>query len=558
MIKKDRIVIILNIGVILLFALLLYKDPFSERTLIPNFEPYPDTFSYINPSLNLAKGNGFNMGREGRTLTPNTPALYSFVLLPAFIFKADPRVAYYANVFLAFVSFYLFWLIIRKLILNRLLILFVLILYITNYFIYWIPSLIMAENLTLTLYLAAIYFLLSKTTKFNVFLVALSAVGSYATKYASIPLTVVTASLCLGKIFSEKIILKSKINLTALLLTSVAILFLLFGIFESFTKGNDIVSQITGHILRIYNSILHNFEGNTAIETSETAYASSWFGVEYIKKNLPLYLKSILGEPNRFLWDNTPLVPKLVALGGIAGILVGIIYKNFRFISLSLFITILSLVIFQSTFYSFDARYIYVVIPALLIGLGILLDLFFQKVFREKKTIFLNALIIIIITAYLISSFTRIKSQISLNLRYRETPWNYIAVMKMNEYFTPEKIKENKKPVLISALPPFLIDYYSNDNYILLPLAYEQEFRGQNNREIIWGPNDYSDLPKLYRKYLSEGYELYVSRAGLGNESYTNKDFNTIADVFDIKIVLPGCFDQCNIYSVRLKDDNGK
>ena len=85
----------------------------------------------------------------------------------------------------------------------------------------------------------------------------------------------------------------------------------------------------------------------------------------------------------------------------------------------------------------------------------------------------------------------------------------------------------------------------------MLPLSSEQEFRGI--KEIVWGPNDYSDLPKLYRKYLKEGFNVYVSRAGLGNESYTNRDFDNIVKVFNTQIVLPGCFDQCNIYRVKIK-----
>ena len=87
-----------------------------------------------------------------------------------------------------------------------------------------------------------------------------------------------------------------------------------------------------------------------------------------------------------------------------------------------------------------------------------------------------------------------------------------------------------------------------------MPLSYEQEFRGQEVRQIVWGPNDYSDLPKLYTKYLKEGFNLYVSRSGLGNEGYTNRDFNTIVKEFNTELVLQGCYDQCNIYRVKLKE----
>lgn len=553
MIKKDKFIKVLNIGVFLLFALLIYKDPFSQRTLIPNFEPYPDTFNYINPALSLITGKGFNISRDGRVIKPNVPPLYSISLLPAFIIKSDSRMSYYSNVILAFIALFLFWSISRKVITNKFTLFFLLILYITNYFIYWVPSIIMAENLTLTFYLAAVYFLLSKTTKVNAFIIAALAVGSYATKYANIPIAVSIIFLSLGKIFFDKLVFAHKIKQMLFFLTSVTICFLLFGIFESVSKGNNIPYQIIEHILRIYNSILHGYVNSEGVVKGGVIYTSSWFGIEYIGKNLPLYIKSILGSPNRFLWDNTPIVPNFIAIGGLIGIITGIFIKKFRFVSICLLLFISSSIIFISTFYSFDARYIYIAIPSLLIGFGLFLNNITEKI-GIKKNIIINFIMLIFICIYLISNFTRIKGQISLNLRYAETPWYYIAVLKMNEYFTKDKIVDNKKPVLISALPPFLIDYYSNGNYILLPLSYEQEFRGQEVRQIVWGPNDYSDLPALYTKYLKDGFNLYVSRAGLGNEGYTNRDFNTIVEEFETELVLPGCYDQCNIYTVKLQN----
>ena len=128
MIRKDGFIKILNLGIILLFALLVFKNPFSERTLIPNFEPYPDTFNYINPALSLITGKGFNISREGRIIKPNVPPLYSLSLLPAFIIKPDPRMAYYGNATLAFISLLFFWLILRRIFVNKFVIFLLLIL----------------------------------------------------------------------------------------------------------------------------------------------------------------------------------------------------------------------------------------------------------------------------------------------------------------------------------------------------------------------------------------------------------------------------------------------
>lgn len=538
---------IIFLGCILLFALLIYKDPFSERTLIPNFEPYPDTFHYINPALSLIKGEGFNINRENRLIKPNVPPLYSLSLIPSFVIRLDPRMSYYSNVILAFISLFLFWSILRKIITNKFIFFSLLILYITNYFIYWVPSIIMAENLTLTLYLAVIFLLLSKPTVLNSVFTAFFIVAVYATKYASIPVSIMSLLMYLLKIFLGQVDIHKK-KLLLYFLISLAFFYTLLTVFETMIKGKNFLSQLLIFLDIFYKSIPRKNSISSAVSTS-----SSWFGVEYVKQNLPIYIRILLGAPSKFLWDSTPIVPSFIGILGSIGIIWNIFHEQYRFICITLLASVFSSVIFMSVFYTYDARYIYIAIPTLIIGFGIFLTSIESRIFKRKRFAF-DVLVIVFVTVYLITNFVRIKSQISLNLKYAETPWYYIAVLKMNEYFTKDKIiVDSKKPVLISALPPFLIDYYSNGNYTLLPLSYDQEFRGQETRQIVWGPNDYSNLPKLYTKYLKDGYDVFVSRAGLGNEGYTNRDFNTIVAEFDTKLVQPGCYDQCNIYSVKLK-----
>ena len=91
-----------------LFILLLAKNPFSIRTLIPNFEPYPDTIHYINSAQSFIRGHGLQIWREGRILKTTVPPLYSLVLIPIFLINIDARMFYFANVFLAFGSFLFF------------------------------------------------------------------------------------------------------------------------------------------------------------------------------------------------------------------------------------------------------------------------------------------------------------------------------------------------------------------------------------------------------------------------------------------------------------------
>ena len=132
------------LGLLILFGLLLFKDPFSERTLIPNFEPYPDALYYVVSARSLSQGQGLTVVRENRTLEASIPPLYSLFLSPVYIFNNDPRAFYFINIILAVASFLIFYQILSRIIDRLLIKSFVLFLYIANYFIYWMPKLAIA------------------------------------------------------------------------------------------------------------------------------------------------------------------------------------------------------------------------------------------------------------------------------------------------------------------------------------------------------------------------------------------------------------------------------
>jgi len=109
-------------------------------------------------------------------------------------------------------------------------------------------------------------------------------------------------------------------------------------------------------------------------------------------------------------------------------------------------------------------------------------------------------------------------------------------------------------PYVISPMPPYYIDFYSNGNYRLLPLDKDQEFR--QSKEAAWGYEDYSDFHGIYKKYLLEGYPVYVSTYGLGNEFYLHEAFDELSKDFKLTEVQNECYTQCKIYKLEFK--NGK
>ena len=532
-------------GCLLAFSFLLFKDPFSERTLIPNLEPFPDTLHYVTPAMHFFdNGGSFKISREGKGLTPSVPPLYSIVLVPLFSLIRDVRMFYFTNVFLAFASLSFFYLVLKKTIQNRWIVGFSLFLYITNYFIYWYPSLAMAENLLLTLFLAGIYLLVSEISARKIFLAGLIPLSLYATKYSAVPLTIIFPVVYFIKIVSEREKTRHYLSFFAL---GLGFSSLLFFSYQHFAVGINNFGQLANFLF----SVLPKSKNATALGNT-IANSLSWFSVNYFHKNLPLYLGAIQGKSMTFLWDFTPIVTWWVGRIGLLGIFLGFFKKNFRLFSLLLASTLFGQIFFISTFYAADARYIYNAIPTLIFGFAILF-VSLLKIFKTRNLkfifyVFLAGLFIF----YLVTNTIRFKKQIMLNLRYAETPWYYISVKKFNEFFTPDKVVNGKKPILISALVPYFVDFYSNGNYSLLPLSPEQEFRSA--REMIWGPNDYSDLPKLYRKYLADGRSAYVERYGVGNEDYLYNDFKIVEENFKLTEVATGCYQLCNIYKVELKN----
>jgi len=555
MLKKHWIFII-NL---LIFALLLAKNPFSERSLIPNFEPYPDTIHYVNSARSFIEGHGLQIYREGRALKTNVPPLYSLVLMPLFLIYNDPRMFYFTNVILALLSFFLFYKILRKILIasdqrlmlaprslgevgtNYLIIFITLFLYATNYFFYWYPTLAMAENLALTLFMGAIYLLLIPLSKKNAVYASLISVAFYATKYASIPLTGFFFLSYLAKIYLDQRYatgVKKNIKLYFILIFSSVFLFFIYSLWEWYAKGSTLLVS--------------------SIKSTSSVSSGGWFSLAYVNKYLPHYLRALAGgERIRFLWDDTPIVPIYVGISALIGFIFGVIQKQTRFITISLLLMLFSSILFMSSFYSQDMRYLYHAIPTLLLGfalfwktvLSFTLPLSFPR--RRESSLIFIFLLIALFLFYLFTNAIRLKKQIMLNLKYVETPWYYISVLELNKYFaTPPN--PDKKPIVISSMSPYYIDFFSNRNYSLLPLSLSQDF--WNTPKEAWGNFDYSNLITLYHKALLNNYPIYVHNYGLGNEQVLRDDFKKIQDTFKLELVQTGCFNACNIWRLRERD----
>lgn len=530
-----------------LFGILLLRNPFSVRTLIPNFEPYPDTIHYMNPVRSFLAGKGWMIEREGRIFPPGVPPLYSIILLPFFVLYNDARIAYVANVFLAFISLYLFFILVKKLTNNIFVAGLVLSLYVTNYYFYWYPTIVMAENLLLPLFLLSIFILIEKTTLRNAFLAGFLSICFYAVKYANVPLSFSLIILYGIKLLSYPASKKEKKNNILFFILGAVISVMLFAIWRASIYG---LSSLLSYI-HVVDPFLKIFEGPPkGVSQGVVVNSSPWFSLKYIGEFFPRYMKSLVGEPTRFLWESTPIVGKGIGFIGIAGLILSVFLKKFRFLGISLLTFLLSSMLFMSTFYSFDMRYVYHAIPTILLGAVLFFVGVEQYAKRRNLRFIIPGVIMLIFLIYCGQNAVRMKKQIMLNLKYSETPWYYLSVMKLNKYFSQKK-KGKKKPVVISALMPYYIDFFSNGNYTLLPLSQQQDFR--THMIFAWGEHDYSNLPMLYEQYLKQGYVLYIHKS-LGNEAYLHEGYKKVFDLFKTELVQEGCLGSCNIYKISIKE----
>lgn len=515
----------------LILLALLFKNPFSDRNLIGNFEPFPDSFHYITTPRCFLAGEGWNLCREGRTIESSVPPAYSILLLPFLALSSDPRVFYFANIALSLLSLFLLYKILARLKIHKLTTVTILTTYATNYYTYWFPSLAMAENLIIPLSLLSILFFFLPMNKKNSFLAAVTFIAIFETKYAALPIFAVFSFAYFIKIFNNKKSSK-KSSLQYFYLT----LFPLILILEP-SKTLSMFSSMFSFLTQLF----------VKSPSPSPATIPSWvFSKDFFSVNFPQYLRVFNSENIRFLWDFTPLVPKWVISTGVFGLVLSLIDKKSRKLSLMLVTLMFAQIIFMSFFYAVDTRYIYIVLPIMLIGSAMGMQHLLHHRWAHIKVI-----VPILLVFQIFSVAPQLKLQLALNLKYSETPWWYVASGNLNDFSSNIS---NDKTAYITAIPPYLLDYYVAQDIAFLPLTKTHDF--SNNREALYGYHDYTSLPDLYEEYIAKGYTLFVASYGLGNVQERRDDFQLIQDNFTLTLLEEGCHGACNIYKLGSSPPN--
>ncbi len=522
---------IVFLGSIFIFVLLLAKNPLSERTLIPNFEPFPDTFYYVTTARCTLAGKGWTLCRpesaDAAGISSSVAPLYSATLIPGFILFNDPRFFYATNVLIALTSLGIFYLLAKRVTMNAIFLALLLGLYVTNFYLYWFPTLAMAENLLLLLALSGVYFATSRPSKINSGALAVISVGIALTKFSAIIYGAGFFGLGLIQYFSnvDKKSLKKHIVFLVLLISTLSSIF---------------YTRLMGFAL-------------VALDLFSNPSQTSWFSSYYFPQNSFFYLSAVFGQVTTVLWHSLPLVDPWLAVGALIGGLLGFSRAKTKTIVIFSVLPLIFHVLFMSFFYVADARYIIFAIPLVLLLFGIYLERTHELFLKKSGEWVFYGILGIVTALILVSILPRIKSQVSLNLRYAETPWWYIAVKEMNTFFELQKSgnTHSPTPTVITLISPYFIDFYSNQTYSVLPLDTQQDFRG--HKHAVWGSHVNDDLHQVYSSYLAEDEDLYISNYGTAGSTAFRESFEEIEKAFTLTKVQEGCHNLCNIYKVSEK-----
>lgn len=497
------------------FLLLVYQEPFSNRSLVANLGPFPDVFHYILPARCFITDGTWTLCRMGVEGTkPAVGPLYSILLIPIFLIKNDPRMFYYLNVILVTTAIIFLYKIFFKITQNSLITTSLGVLAATSYHLYWFPTLAMAENVILPLFAIGVWICFKPKSKLFLLVLPLISVATFLAKFAFVPISGIFMLYWLYvQVYIQKIVPKI-----------IALVFVLLGMIVALWYGF------------FHTDLGNNFFSLLPIEQQQ----NTWFSIVFIPSHLSYYLSTLLGKPTLVLWDTRPFLNVILSITGILGFIVGFKIKKVKQISIVVLGLLLAQILFISSFYSLDSRYIIISIPALLIGISFFYA-WLQQIMPGNKYLTLSLIMVIAVSVLL--HVTELRTRLAINFKYAETPWFYLATKQIDQ-----AVPKSKDTFVISAIPVYFYDFYATKGYSVLPVAPEQE---PNKKSQVYGNQyEYDDLIVLYQNLLSQGKSVYISNYGLGNQAYMHEAYQRVEDAFTLTEIATGCDQACNVYKL--------
>lgn len=508
------------VSLFLLILLVLVPAIFSNNHYLFNLEPYPDGIWYALSARNLITQGELSFIYQDTTLQLPVPQLYPLFLSLGYLIWQAPQMFFISNILLLLATSFLLFLLIKKITNSVHIATISLGVYLSHAYILWLPSLPMTENLALLLLVVLLYFFFTQKISLRTTIaIALFSILLLFTRYSLIVTTLTSLALLAYKIFSATP-QKSK---KQLVVAGVFFGIVLLTVFAYFSQHYVV------YVLRAVQEIING---------------SPFFGLHFIIPNTLTFIKTFLGFKNNFLWETTPLTTFPIFFFFLAGLYSE--WKCTNYFSVTLLVAIfISILVAPVLFYSQDSRYIVLTLIPLVIGTA----WFFKnlKLQSNKNKIIFYTIVITAFSFHLLLQRPLLQKIIASNVLHRSTAWQYEAIMHFNLVF-----KDIPNVLLITALPPYLVDAYTTENYRVLPLSQHQEFLDKKQR--IWGSDvPYDDLFLGYENMLKQGKRLYITNAYITHNHAVIADYEQFTKKFTVVPIDDGCLDTCTVYQLLLK-----
>lgn len=506
---------------IVVFSVLIFAIPifFSDNHFLYNLEPYPDGLFYTLSAKNLFENQRLSLVYQGTETYISQPPLYAFILTFGYLIWNNPASFYIINTLLLFSTFLILYKIIINQDISKISKLLSVLFFVSHGYFYLLLSLPMTENISLFLLTLGVYKLLKKSfTKMDFFHVTLISILLVLSRLSIVP---TAGTLILIGIYRLTPSLDKIEKHLYLIATFIGIIILNYSFLFFLNRS-------------LFEYFIYFFQ-----ESFLSANQHSFYSSKFILNNLESYSSMLLGFKTNFLWFTYPLTSISFVIILVINLIKATKKKINKIIPLLFIISsIFSLLI---TFYLADARYIIYAIPIL----GIIISMTFPKKIDTKYII----LLFFLFCLHIYSQIPIFKQLISDNIFHRSTAWQYEAVKVIDAFK-----EKNPNASLITALPPHLVDAYSDNAQNLLPLSQDQEFLQKN--QFVWGNNIYyDDLIKNTEEYLNQNKEIYITNSYITHQASVIEDYEQYKNKFGFELVETGCLDACNIYKLSLKEN---
>jgi hypothetical protein len=274
-----------------------------------------------------------------------------------------------------------------------------------------------------------------------------------------------------------------------------------------------------------------------------------YYSIQYFEKNILQYLAGLLGGSLRVMGVDFVLISPIIGFIGLIAVFLNPLLRKQKLISVYLLLSFLVMMLFVCFFFATDGRYLFIFVPVFILSFAIFIN-WLRVILKSMNRDYIYWLIITIILMVLsYNLIPQFKTKIVENFSSTSTSINYPVIQGINDFF--KDYKSVKKPFVLSIIPPYTFDFYPKSNYTLLPLSHSQYF--MESAEITWGPNDYSNLTVIYKRYLDEGYPVFASNYKILKGSYFYQDWELLKVNFNLEKVKEGCSGNCDIYQIKLK-----